>query len=78
MTPQTPKKKVAKKPKEQPIFVGHLKRVTLAPDDLLVISSEKELTRTEADRILQNVKIAGIKNKVIILSQGLELGVLSK
>jgi len=64
-------------PKLTPMRLG---RLNLRPDDILVLMSDGPITQETAHRLKEQFerKPLGFKNKVIVLSDGLKLGKISR
>lgn len=59
-------------------FLGDVQRLTLQPGDVLVLKCANVLTVETTARLREHVqKIVGQECKVMVLSGGLEIGVLS-
>lgn len=58
-------------------FLGDVQRLTLGPEDVLVLSVEHELTLSQADRLRAYLSDCLPGRKCIVLSGDCKLGVLS-
>lgn len=54
-------------------------RLELGPGDMIILQADKILSREQADRIREYVRLAvGNDRRVLLLSGGIELSVLTK
>lgn len=59
-------------------FLGDVERLALEPRDILVIKVPEHISMETMERIKQAVAdVAGQERKVLVLSGGMELGVLA-
>ena len=59
-------------------YLGEVQRLHLGPDDALVVSVPHPLTMEQSERVREFVrKHLGERRKVLVLADGIKLGVLS-
>lgn len=61
---------------EQVLTPEAVSRLELGADDILVISAPSRISMTAAERIKSYVEAVGIKNKILVVEDGLTFGVI--
>lgn len=59
-------------------YLGDVQRLQLGPDDLLVLTTDQHLSSAALDRIRAAVESTIPGQRVVVLTGGMKLGVLSK
>ncbi len=60
-------------------FLGDLQRLEVRPGDVFVLKTNKILSREAVERLRDYLAASlGCENKIIVLGDGMELGVLSR
>jgi hypothetical protein len=59
-------------------YLGDVQKLSLNEGDILVLSSDQHLREETAERLRQHLEREIPGHKVLILGEGLKLGVLSK
>jgi hypothetical protein len=57
---------------------GHLSKLAVSKDDVVVLSLKGELRENEAKHIMMVLKHAFPSNEVLILTEGVKIGVMEK
>lgn len=66
--------------KEGRLPIRDVQRLALKPDDVLVVSVDSHLSAEDAENVVSQVQhlLGGLDNKVLVLSKGIEVGVLER
>jgi hypothetical protein len=64
--------------REQPIMLSDVKRLVLNPGDTIVLTCAQPLNNDQADRLKQRIRDLLGDHEVIVLANGLDIGVISK
>lgn len=63
-------------------FIYRIGKMSLGPNDVVVIKTDMMLDKQQIqylrDRVDENLKTAGITNKVLVFTHGLELQIIEK